>query len=296
MTNTIYTAEVVALATKFRKGATSSFKLKEYKAVLEPIGFKVEVTKKEGRTVLAVTFTAPNGETLVEVKEPSYRAVTFYDACRFVKKHGAEDAVSAALGLPSYEEEQADKQVYGVQYDLTNAGICPACFRVQKLDDNGGLVLHGYQRPGDGYIHGSCYGVGHKPLEVSVEGTDAYLNKVLVPCAKSAAEALAEFKVSPPTSFRINRNRDRYGREPEFVVVDATTCAAWDTEGKYPGNEFRKELENLGRRLERDSQQAAKAVAAYGDVVTNWVPDIAPIERKAAKRPAAMIKWILRCF
>lgn len=294
MTNTIYTAEAATLAAKFRKGATSSFKFKEYKAVLEPIGFKVEVTKKDGRTVLAVTFTAPNGETLVAAKTATSRSVLFYEVYHFAKKHSAEEAVSAALGLPTYEEEQAEKQVYGVQYDLSNAGICPACFRVQKLDDNGGLVLHGYQRPGDGYIHGSCYGVGRKPLEVSVEGTEAYLNKVLVPCAKSAAEALAEFKVSPPTSFRVNRAR--YGREPEFVTVDATTCAAWDTEGKYPGNEFRKELENLGRRLERDSQQAAKAVAAYSDVVANWVPDIMPIERKAAGRSAAMIKWIYRCF
>lgn len=296
MTNTIYTAEAEALAAKFRKGATASFKLKEFKAVLEPIGFKVEVTRKDGRTVVEVTFTAPNGETFVEVKGPTSRYVTFYEARRFVNGHGAEEAVSAALGLPSYEEEQADKQVYGVQYDLNNAGICPCCFRVQKLDDNGGLVLHGYQRPGDGYVHGSCYGVGRKPLEVSAEGTEAYLNKVLVPCAKSAAEALAEFKVSPPTSFSINRNRNRYRCEPEFVVVDATTCAAWDTEGKYPGNEFRKELESLGYRLERDVKESAKTAAAYGDVVTNWVPDIAPIERKAAKRHAAMIKWILRCF
>lgn len=293
MTNT-YTAEAAVLAAKFRKGATSSFKLKEYKAVLEPIGFKVEVTKKDGRAVLAVTFTAPDGETLVAAKTATSRSVLFYEATRFCNEHGAGEAVSAALGLPSLEEEQAEKQVYGVQYDLTNAGICPACFRVQKLDDNGGLVLHGYQRPGDGYIHGSCYGVGHKPLEVSVEGTKAYLEKLLVPCAERAAENLAVFKVSPPTSFRVNRAR--YGREPEFVTVDATTCPDWDTDGEFPGTEFRKELEKRGRELERAAENTARAVAAYSDVVTNWVPDITPIERKAARRSAAMIKWIYRCF
>lgn len=294
MTNTIYTAEAEVLAAKFRKGATSSFKLKEYKAVLEPVGFKVEVTKKDGRTVLAVTFTAPNGETLVAAKTATSRSVLFYEATRFCAKHGAEEAVSAALGLPTYEEEQAEKQVYGVQYDLTNAGICPCCFRVQKLDDNGGLVLHGYQRPGDGYTHGSCFGVGHKPLEVSVEGTEAYLTKVLHPTAVRTADALALFKSDPPTSIRVERTRR--GHASEFVTIDAGTCPAWDTKGEFPGYEFRKELENLGRRLERSAENAAKAEAAYSDVVANWVPDISPIERKAARRSAAMIKWIYRCF
>lgn len=53
-------------------------------------------------------------------------------------------------------------------------GTCPACFGDYVATPTK-LVHHGYQRPGDGQIHGDCPGVGYPPYEVSCEGTQAYL-------------------------------------------------------------------------------------------------------------------------
>lgn len=43
--------------------------------------------------------------------------------------------------------------------------ICAMRFQVTEKARN--MVLHGYQRPGVGYIIGDCYGHGHPPFEVS---------------------------------------------------------------------------------------------------------------------------------
>lgn len=51
-----------------------------------------------------------------------------------------------------------------------NLGTCPACFNEQCLKD-GKMVLHGYRRPGFGWIEGKCFGVEWRPYEVSNEGT-----------------------------------------------------------------------------------------------------------------------------
>lgn len=37
-----------------------------------------------------------------------------------------------------------------------------------------GIVLHGYKRPGLGYLQGECFGNGWPPFELSAEGTKAY--------------------------------------------------------------------------------------------------------------------------
>lgn len=68
-------------------------------------------------------------------------------------------------------------------------GTCGVCEREIKLSsserDPGAqsssfrLVHHGYQRPGDGQIHGDCFGVGREPYEVSPAATSDFLELVL---------------------------------------------------------------------------------------------------------------------
>lgn len=47
---------------------------------------------------------------------------------------------------------------------------CPCCLREIAVGKNGLMVLHGYQRPGDGEVYGSCMGVDFPPVERSDEG------------------------------------------------------------------------------------------------------------------------------
>lgn len=53
-------------------------------------------------------------------------------------------------------------------------GTCGICHNIQKLR-NKELVLHGYTRPGYGWIQGSCFGVGYKAWELSPESVEAYI-------------------------------------------------------------------------------------------------------------------------
>lgn len=53
-------------------------------------------------------------------------------------------------------------------------GTCQICEREHKLH-NGTIVHHGYKRPGDGEIHGDCFGVGHAPYETSCEQLKVYV-------------------------------------------------------------------------------------------------------------------------
>lgn len=55
-------------------------------------------------------------------------------------------------------------------------GTCQCCFNSQKVNQAGGLriSLHGYKRPGKGYITGRCRGEYEVPFEVSCEKTKAF--------------------------------------------------------------------------------------------------------------------------
>ncbi len=56
-----------------------------------------------------------------------------------------------------------------------NSGTCGYCFRNIKLSRDGGLhmVMHGYRRPGHGYVVGNCGGVKFGPFELTPDGTKA---------------------------------------------------------------------------------------------------------------------------
>ena len=88
--------------------------------------------------------------------------------------------VSDRLGLETYEVERRKEKALRTR---ENTGTCPACFTNFKLtpkarkggaNDLPGMVLHGYQRPGIGYIFGNCFGQDYPPFELSVVGTVAW--------------------------------------------------------------------------------------------------------------------------
>jgi len=273
-------AKTLDLAKKFRKDATSSFTHKDYAAVLGLLGWTM-TEEKEGRTVRAAVFTSPEGQVVRAFRGPTNTRVLFYKANEEFAALGLADAVSALIGMPSFAEEQEKKVMYGVQYDVNNAGICPACFRLQKLDADGGMVLHGYQRPGDGCVVGRCYGVGLRPLEVSVKGTEAFLNEVLEPRAVRSEKTLAEFIATPPTSLNAERG---YGAKKTVVTLTAAD-----------GYEFERAMESTKRRLERQASDSRRVANGYRGVVENWVADITPIEREEQGLMPKMIRYIMRC-
>lgn len=79
---------------------------------------------------------------------------------------------------------------------LEPEGTCQICFRHQQTRA-GNLVLHGYKRPGYGYIVGNCYGHGFAPFEVSCDRTKTFIAQVLQPWLARCEARLAELQARP---------------------------------------------------------------------------------------------------
>jgi len=118
----------------------------------------------------AIRITAPNGDKLDLFGKATH------DFWPWAYEHGLEEAVCALLGMKSPTEEKAEKEeAKRLKYRHENhCGKCPVCGGDYKRTHGNKMVHHGYERPGDGYIHGDCYGVGYLPYEVSDEGCVAY--------------------------------------------------------------------------------------------------------------------------
>lgn len=58
-------------------------------------------------------------------------------------------------------------------------GTCQVCFKAFKVPDGKLVALHGYQRPGDGAIHGRCWGAQHPPFEFENARTKWYLGELV---------------------------------------------------------------------------------------------------------------------
>lgn len=58
---------------------------------------------------------------------------------------------------------------------IQTRGHCQFCGNHQVVISGTGIVLHGYERPGHGWIHGRCPGVGLLPLQREDKHTRGYL-------------------------------------------------------------------------------------------------------------------------
>jgi hypothetical protein len=82
------------------------------------------------------------------------------------------------VGKGSYQEISVYK-IEEVSGRVRYRGVCQFCGRSQVVKNNV-IVLHGYKRPGDGYIFGECPGIGFEPLNVSDEKTQQWLQEAKI--------------------------------------------------------------------------------------------------------------------
>lgn len=137
-------------------------------------------------------FTAPRGDT--------FETQTFFEFIgreypflirdsegisldKWMTKNHFYDQVLEALQMESYESEVERKKRDRDERARVGKATCPCCFgafmlapRARKGDRSmPGMVIHGYRRPGVGYLQGECFGNGWPPFELSSEGSKAYL-------------------------------------------------------------------------------------------------------------------------
>ena len=154
-------------------------------------------------------------------------------------------------------------------------GICPCCFGDYIADKTTGakMVHHGYERPGDGMIHGDCYGVGYAPYEVSCEGTKMYRGIVQSELTARQAQLVALAKL---TEVQYKTGRGAYeakGRYGASIWVSEYATA------KKGSPEFKREIASQRDTLERQIGNLTRHMADLTKKITTWAPQAFP--RKA---------------
>lgn len=85
-------------------------------------------------------------------------------------------------------------------------GNCQICEKDFKLTGEGYLVHHGYRRPGDGALYGSCPGVDHVPYERGTDALREFADR-LVEAIGEAENRLHDLKTGKITKLRVQRGR-----------------------------------------------------------------------------------------
>jgi len=142
-------------------------------------------------------------------------------------------------------------------------GTCAVCMGTFKVRD-GLMVLHGYLRPGDGYIAGRCFGEGRTPWEVSPEAAQAFLDTDLKPALKGLNAALVPYLTKTLESLVCplpQTYEERKRRDPVKWVRYTPASPEWE-------REFQSALSELQRR----QQYYTREVADFEARIAAWKP------------------------
>lgn len=126
---------------------------------------------------------------------------------------------------------------------------CQVCERVQALRADGKrLGLHGYRRPGHGWIEGRCPGVDRRPFPE----TDALVDLLpaVVAFRKTAEREKARLEARPAT-LTVKRGYGQTARTEEIARDDGT----------LPWSEYNGALTNAIWHQQKDIESAAREIA-----------------------------------
>jgi hypothetical protein len=180
------------------------------------------------------------------------------------------------VGNGSYQSVSV-YSVTQVEGRLRHRGHCQFCGNSQVVQD-GVMVLHGYTRPGDGYIFNECPCVGKAPLEIDQMLANAYLGVARGDLARleeqlanatTAHESAQAAKYGNNYKREVERNaytemphapRTRYASQAPFAEEVATYRAAmkvWTK--KFPltaaVEKTKQEVSQLSNLVWREKQQ-----------------------------------------
>lgn len=180
-------------------------------------------------------------------------------------------------------------------------GLCPVCEGNFKLA-NGKLVHHGYERPGDGMIHGDCFTVGMEPHETSPKAAEEFrtLCRAKLVGAKSylarlqAGEIKSIIKSSP-----WSKTATIYTAE-SMTVKNLVTGEEKVTTGIVAEYEFKQTLESSIRETEFEIRGIEGHIARMDGHLKDWAPkplltfDESVSALKAAKEAAKGVRTTAR--
>ncbi len=222
--------------------------------------FKFKFRLSYSTEVLSIK--APNGKEFIFGKIDSVSENMNDFISWATKETSLKQEVLDYLGMESHEAAKKAERT------RENTGTCGVCGHEQKLKNGKTLVLHGYQRPGHGYIVGDCFGVGYQPWEKSKEAVVDYI-KALEKMLKQRTEQLGKFENGEVKSLHV---KDRSGK----IVQIAPGDKGW--EAAVNGN-----IQNLKNEIRYIGQD----IAMYEGRVEKWEEQDLPWD-KIQKHKAAV--------
>jgi hypothetical protein len=165
----------------------------------------------------------------------------------------------------------------------TTEGSCQVCFSPQKLPRDV-LALHGYQRPGDGSIYGTCPGAAFPPFEQSCELTKWFVEQVLRADLATAERVLASLNARPDTVLYVLTKYDfRVHATVKETVIVKRGDARVGGYGETSIPSYDDVLLGKVRQEEADIRHLNKVVAEYEDRIASWTPKpVLPIKVRVA--------------
>ena len=164
-------------------------------------------------------------------------------------------------------------------------GTCQACFLVQKLP-NGKISLHGYERPGYGYIIGDCEGSYRLPYEQSCEVTKTVLQGYLT-LKKMLIDKLEKYKSLPDIiehEMYVYHNSVKAVKKIE-VRKGSDISYFKDDDGTFhiiPS--YNDVLKQRIYETERDIKYAEDRISFLQGKIDQWKPtDLLPLEEEKPK-------------
>lgn len=181
------------------------------------------------------------------------------------------------LGMDSVEHEKEQKRLDQQRKHREGGNAtCPVCFGMFKLTPKTkkgkdktmpGMVLHGYKRPGTGWIEGNCFGQDWPPFELSSEGTEAWLKR-LEEIERDHRKHLARLNSGEVTELSAGDAKIKDGK-----FVPSTIHRKSEMEPREWEKLFKKVLkeaeDDLGR-IEFEVSRLRKTIAA-------WKPEPLPL-------------------
>lgn len=139
-------------------------------------------------------------------------------------------------------------------------GFCPCCAKDFKIQE-GVLVHHGYERPGDGRIHGDCFAVGMTPHETSPDTAKKYL--AILRMHEAAAVAYLETLASQTT---VTLKKQQYDAATyQYVMVPYRVVKAEVSEHKWA-----EVMERVTAQAESELRQVRSECNRVQLLVDTW--------------------------
>jgi hypothetical protein len=134
---------------------------------------------------------------------------------------------------------------------IRHVGECQICEGRFKIHD-GRVVLHGYKRPGDGYIHGECFGRNEEPYERSCALIPGWLGTIRARVVE-LKNFLARLRKGAVESIWVDRRGKpfeltRANADPPYTWDSALERKIWDVERELKF--FASEVVRLQRRID----------------------------------------------